>query len=145
MNKIYKNIYFWLVFLLLPCFVNADTVNVTALVGNVDIESVLFVNSPVDFSDVSHVEPLALNSSLSFSINIKDSDSSSLYYTITPNLGVSSVSNGVIDNSSLSASGNNLSFSYISPSSGSGSLETITIVVSDGSNIVSRNLSIFLY
>lgn len=80
-----------------------------------------------------------------FSVQVRDTDSSSVSYTITAGTGATNPISGTLGNATDLASGQAyVYFTYYAPTNKAGS-SNITVTLNDGSAVVVKNIGIYVY
>lgn len=115
-------------------------VTVSAIVGSaVAPPQVLGINP--DFSPVV----LPKWSIQTFALQVEDTDSASITYTITAGTGATNPLSGTYSNTALLNSGQAyIYFTYFSPSTKAGS-SNITVTLNDGTAVVVKTISTYIY
>ena len=117
-----------------------SSVSVSAVVGNIIPAPVIISVSPS-----SNPKLLARNALQNFSVSFRDQTKSTVYYTVTAASGFVNPSSGVVT-SYDSSSGATVSFLYLAPSSVPATNPTaITVTLSNGPNVVTRNINVYVY
>lgn len=129
------------IFSLLSVQVLANSpVSVSAIVGNLNKPTDIKITSPAYLDAINQTEYLESGSALTINLSFTDTDSTDLYYTITPSVGaVSEEFGGPISNSAT------LQFTYLSPTTVSSPNQDITIAVNDGSSVASKVIKLYIY
>jgi len=80
-----------------------------------------------------------------FSIQVRDTDSPSVSYTITAGTGATNPINGTLTNTGALATGQSyIYFTYFTPPSRART-SNITVTLNDGSTVVVKNISIYIH
>jgi len=80
-----------------------------------------------------------------FSVQVRDTDSPSVSYTITAGTGATNPISGTLSNAGQLAAGNAyVYFTYYAPSNKAGS-SNIAVTLNDGSAVVVKNIGIYVY
>jgi hypothetical protein len=117
-------------------------VTVSAVVGPVNIASQIQITSPVALDAPSIKKYIKVGTSFAVTINVKDADSPTVSYTISPSAGSVSVSSGGPVATPFSKR-----FIYLAPAVVPGGVndQIITIAVIDGVSVTSRNINLYVY
>lgn len=134
-------IFFILTSLILSPFeLNAEkSVIVSAIVGNIN-------HAPVVLSVTPNSNPrlLKINKTQTYSLFLRDDEKDTLYYNIIPNNGYTNPISGTINPSDYnSSSGVYINFLYLAPAISTS--DTITVVINDTSNVISKDLHLTIY
>lgn len=134
-------IFFILTSLILSPFeLNAEkSVIVSAIVGNIN-------HAPVVVSVTPNSNPklLKINKIQTYSLFLRDDEKDTLYYNIIPNNGYTNPISGTIYPSNYnSSSGVYINFLYLAPAISTS--DTITVVINDISNVISKDLHLTIY
>lgn len=85
------------------------------------------------------------NTIQTFSLRVRDSDSPSVSYTITSSTGATSPINGALTNTGELTTGQAyVYFTYFAPSSKAGT-SNITVTLNDGTAVIVKNISTYIY
>lgn len=80
-----------------------------------------------------------------FSVQVRDTDSASVTYTITAGTGATNPISGTLNNATDLANGEAYAyFTYYAPANKAGS-SNITVTLNDGSAVVVKNIGIYVY
>lgn len=93
------------------------------------------------------VVPLVLgqNNIQTFSLQIKDTDSPSVSYTITSSTGAVTPINGILSDSTKLTSGQAfIYFTYFTPNSSAG-LSDITVTLNDGNTVIVKQIPTYIF
>ena len=119
-----------------------SSVQVSAVVGSLN-------HSPVVLSVAPSSDPklLAVNKIQSYSLYFRDDEKDAISYTITPESGYVNTINGTISPADYdSLSGAYVHFTYLSPSaSPTPNPTTVTMTLNDGTNIVNKDIHLYIY
>lgn len=133
--------FFIFLFLFSPTHLKANqSVIVSAVVGNIN-------HAPVILSVIPDSNPrfLRVNRTQSYTLYFRDNEKDTVSYTMTPANGFTHPISGTIEASNYDASSwAYINFLYLAPSIPVEN-ETITLTINDGSNVISKELHLYIY
>lgn len=118
-----------------------EAVTVSAVVGNLNAPAVIEVTDPVYLNTASNILYLGAGTSQTITFEVTDTDSTGLFYTITPSVGTTTIESEGPVNPTFERT-----FIYNAPASApTPNAQTITIAVNDGSNVSSKVINLYIW
>lgn len=128
-------VFFWVFILLINNVFAESNIQVSATVWNVDIAPIITRVNPN-----SNPRILQANNLQAYSISIKDTDTDTIYYTITPKYGYTSHISWSIE---INQTGT-FNFLYLAPD-WNYTDEKITVTINDWTNVITKTLNLYIY